>query len=179
MSSVRSGSAMRSTSRRPCRSNKQSSTFSALAENSAKLVPRPSQVAPSGCGAPAASRTLELRDEKNCSKGRNNKADLGNIAFVQRVDRPPVPDIAAAVDGRIGVEHLAPAPGKRHLDPVVAVNLRREIHHHQAPLVGLTALAQPGKDATVGVVHDQPLEAGGVAVERVQRRQVSIKAIEV
>src|SRR5215471_1304953 len=150
---------MRSTSRRPCRSNRQSSTFSALAENSAKLVPRPSQVAPSGCGAPAASRTLALRDEKNCSQGRNNKADLGNIAFVQRVDGPPVPDIAAAIDGSVGVERLAPTPGERHLDAVVAVDLGCEIDHHQAALVGLASFAQPGKDAAIGVVHDQPLEA--------------------
>src|SRR5260370_1094860 len=37
---------MRSSSRRPWPSNRQSSTFSALAEKSAKLVPRPSQLAP-------------------------------------------------------------------------------------------------------------------------------------
>src|SRR5712691_3325949 len=110
---------MRSTSRRPRRSNRQSSTFSALAENSAKFVPRPPQVAPSGCGAPAASRTLALRDEKNCSQGRNNKADLGNRAFVQRVNGAAVPDIAAAIERGIGVENLAPAPRKRDLDPVV------------------------------------------------------------
>src|SRR5258708_18098954 len=47
----------------------------------ADAVPRlrePARVAPSGCGAPPESHALLLRDEKNCSKGRNNKADLGN-----------------------------------------------------------------------------------------------------
>ena len=55
---------------------------------------------PSGCGAPDESRTLGLRDEKNCGQGRNNKADLGNRALVQRPDPTAVPDIAAAVDVR-------------------------------------------------------------------------------
>src|SRR5437899_9790646 len=100
---------MRSISRRPWLSNKQSSTFSAFAENSAKLLPRPSHVAPNGCGAPAEIRTLPRGNEKNCSKGRNNKADLGNFALVQRPDRARVPDIAAAVVRGIGVEDLAPS----------------------------------------------------------------------
>src|SRR2546428_9625735 len=100
---------MRSISRRPWLSKRHSSTFSAFPENSAKFVPRPSQVAPNGCGAPAEIRTLPLRNEKNCSKGRNNKADLGNCALVQRPDRARVPDIAAAVERGIGVKDLAPS----------------------------------------------------------------------
>src|SRR5580700_10927200 len=99
---------MRSSSRRPWLSNRQSSTFCALAENSAKLVPRPSQAAPSGWGAPAESRMLALRDEKDGGKRRNDKADLGNTAIVQRPYCAGVPDIAAAVDRGVGVEDLAP-----------------------------------------------------------------------
>src|SRR5919201_1210659 len=99
---------MRSISRRPWLSNRQSSTFSAFAENSAKFVPRPSQVAPNGCGAPAEIRTLPLRNEKNCCKGRNNKADLGDCALVQRPDRARVPDVGSAVHRGIGVEDLPP-----------------------------------------------------------------------
>src|SRR5215470_8066944 len=98
---------MRSISRRPWLSNRQSSTFSALAENSAKFVPRPSHVAPNGCGAPAEIRTLPLRDEKNCSERRNNKTDLGSCALVQRPDHSRVPDVGAAVERRIGIEDLA------------------------------------------------------------------------
>src|SRR6516164_2385248 len=106
---------MRSISRRPWLSNKQSSTFSALAENRAKLVPRPSHLAPNGCSAPAEIRTLPLRNEKNCRKGRNNKADLGNCALVQRGDRARVPDIVGAVQRGIAVEDRAPGPRKWHL----------------------------------------------------------------
>src|SRR5712691_1881590 len=170
---------MRSTSRRPRRSNRQSSTFSALAENSAKFVPRPSQVAPSGCGAPAASRTLALRDEKNCSQGRNNKADLGNHAFVQRVNCSAFPDIAAAIERGIGVESLPPASREWNVDPVVAVDLWREIEHHQAAVVCPASLAQPGEHAALGIVHDQPLEPAGIAIELVERRQAPIKAVEI
>src|SRR5258708_19749174 len=88
---------MRSSSRRPWLSNRQSSTFCALVENSAKLVPCPSQLAPSGWGAPAESRALAVRDEKNGGKRRNATADLGNAPFVQRSTSPRVPHAAAPV----------------------------------------------------------------------------------
>src|SRR5262245_14896997 len=43
---------MRWSSLRPLASNRHSSTLSACSENSAKLTPSPSQLAPSGLGAP-------------------------------------------------------------------------------------------------------------------------------
>src|SRR3984957_1109812 len=179
MSSVRSGSVIRSSSRRPWLSNRQSSTFSALAENSAKLVPLPSQLAPSGCGAPADRRVSALRDEKKGGKRRNDKVDLGNAAFVQRPYCSGVPDIATAIAGRIGVEDLAPGAGKRHPDAVVPVDLGGEIDHHHAAGAGIASLAQPGEYAAVGIVHHQPFEPGGVAIELVQRREAAIELIEI
>src|SRR5713226_7068261 len=168
MSSVRSGSTMRSSSLRPWLSNRQRSTRSAFAEKSAKFVPRPSQVAPNGCGAPAESRVLALGGENNCSKRRNDKADLGNHALVQRPDRPAVPDIAAAVDGGIGVENFPPDAGKWNLDAIVPIDFGREIDDHDATLVGFAPLAQPCEDAAVGVVHHQPFEARRLTIECVQ-----------
>src|SRR4051812_27089157 len=144
---------MRSSSRLPWLSNRQSSIFVALAENSAKLVPRPSHVAPRGCGAPAESRMLLLWDEKNCSKRRNGKTDLGDGTFVQRLYRSRVPHIAAAVNRSVGVEDFAPPAGERHAHAIVAMDLRREIHHNQAARAGILSLAQPGEDAAVGIVH--------------------------
>src|SRR5450830_175645 len=47
---------MRSSSTSPLSSNTHSSTLVALAENRAKLTPRPSQVAPSGKGRPSRIR---------------------------------------------------------------------------------------------------------------------------
>src|SRR6188508_2429181 len=135
---------MRSSSRLPWLSNRQSSTFVALAENNAKLVPRPSHVAPSGCGVPAESRMLLLWDEKNCSKRRNCKADLGDGAFIQRCYGSGVPHIAAAVNRCVGVEHLSPRAGKRHTDAIVAIDLRREIDHDQTARPRILSLAQPG-----------------------------------
>src|SRR5438445_9984528 len=119
---------MRSRSRRPWLSNRHSSTFWALAENSAKFVPRPSHVAPKGWGAPAESRALALGNEKNCSKRWNDKAHLRYSPPLQRAHPTSVPHIGAAVDGCIRVEHLAPEPRKRHPDAVVAIDLRGEIH---------------------------------------------------
>src|SRR6185437_10973896 len=46
-------------------SNRQSSTLVAFAENSAKLTPSPSQVAPSGCGRPSATRVFEVEADTN------------------------------------------------------------------------------------------------------------------
>src|SRR5438874_5473378 len=170
---------MRSTSRRPCRSNRQSSTLSALAENSAKLVPRPSQVAPSGCGSPDESRNLPVRNEENCSQGRNNKIDLGNHPLVQRPNYTAVPDIAATVERRIGVEDLAPHAGKRHPHTVVAVDLRREIDHHQATILGMASFTQPREHTAVMIVHHEPFEPGALAIKLTQSRYAAIEAVEI
>src|SRR6266545_92751 len=179
MSSLRSGKAIRSRSRRPWLSNRQSSTLVALVENSAKFVPRPSQVAPSGCGDPAESRALALGDEKNCSKRWNDKADLGDGSLLQRIYAPGVPQIASAIDVCIGIEHLAPEPCEGNSDAVVAIDLRGEVHHHQAAVVRVAPLAQPGKNTAFGIVHDQPFETCRLTVELVQRRRRSVQLIEV
>src|SRR5262249_49769263 len=55
-----SGSSMRSSSVRPVSSNRQSSTLVALAENSEKLTPSPSHVAPRGLGEPSATRDFRM-----------------------------------------------------------------------------------------------------------------------
>src|ERR1700722_5220017 len=58
MSSVRSCSVTRCSSRRPVASKTQSSTLVALAENNEKLTPSPSQVAPRGCGVPGQTAVI-------------------------------------------------------------------------------------------------------------------------
>src|SRR6267378_3502108 len=108
---VRSGSATRSISRSPSSSNRQSSTRCALAENSAKLVPRPSKVAPKGCGRPADSRMSALRDQEDRGERRDDEAKLGAGAAVDRRHAAAVADIAAAIEPRVGIEHLAPGAG--------------------------------------------------------------------
>src|SRR4051812_29088573 len=51
---------MRRTSRRPFASNRHNSTRSACLENSAKLTPWPSHVAPSGYGWPGQTAVIEV-----------------------------------------------------------------------------------------------------------------------
>src|SRR6185312_11587311 len=139
--------ATRSTSFRPLLSNRQSSTFSALAENSAKFVPRPSQVAPSGCGEPAAMRRSDFRNEIEGSKRWKDKVKLRAFGCHNSGHKPCVPCVAAAIVGSVGVERLAPVPGERHAHPVAAPHLRGEIHHHETARFRIAALAQPCEHA--------------------------------
>src|SRR5215813_8416273 len=108
MSSERSGSSMRSSSRRPWASNRQSSTFSALAENSAKLVPLPSQLAPRRVGVPADRRIQSAFGyEEDRSQRRNGEIKFVTIA-VQCRHGAGIADIAAAIMGRVRIQRLAP-----------------------------------------------------------------------
>src|SRR4030095_6863584 len=105
-SSLRSGSAIRSSSRRPWASNRQSSTFSALAENSAKLVPLPSQLAARGLRVSSDTRLQSaFGEEEDGSQRRKGEIKFMTVAL-HRLDAARVPYIAAAIMGRIGVERL-------------------------------------------------------------------------
>src|SRR5687767_9176825 len=99
---------MRSTSLRPVRSNRHSSTFSALEENSAKFVPRPSQLAPSGCGAPAEMRRSAFRNEIDGGERWEDKAQLRAFRCHNCGHKPCVPHVAAAIVAGVGVEHFTP-----------------------------------------------------------------------
>src|SRR5262249_45836097 len=118
-------------------------------------------------------------DEKNCSKGRNNKAHLGDFAFVQRSYPSAVPQVGPSINFRIGIEYLAPPSRKRNADAVVAIDLWSEIHHHQTPVPGRAPFAQPHKNAPIRVMHDKPFESRRVAVELVQCRERTIEAVQV
>src|SRR5947209_7528756 len=43
----------------------------------------------------------------------------------------------------------------------------------------LAAFAQPGKYAALGIIHDQPFEAVGLTIERVQCWHAAVEPIEV
>src|SRR5258708_38163839 len=102
---------MRSVSLRPDGSNRQSSTFPAVLENNAKFVPRPPQVAPSGCGEPAAIRRAGFRNEIDGSKRGKDKMQLRAFGWHNSGHNPCVPCVAAAIMSGIGVDHVAPCPG--------------------------------------------------------------------
>jgi hypothetical protein len=86
--------ATRSVSRFPSRSNRHNSTLVALAEKRAKFVPRPSQVAPRGFGEPAEILPLlDLRNEKDCSKGWDNNAKLRAVTVTTVNTAPAFPTL--------------------------------------------------------------------------------------
>src|SRR5437899_9506513 len=179
MSSERSCSSMRSSSRRPCASNRQSSTFSAFAENSAKLVPRPSQLAPRRDGVPAVRRIQSaLGYEEDRSQRRNGEIKFVTIAL-QCFETAGVADIGAAIVGGVRIEYLAPPAAERHADAVVVGDVRREIHDDHATRTLGKSLAQPGEQIAIGVIRDQPLEACGLAIELVQRGRGAIELVEI
>src|SRR3954452_4071331 len=179
MSSERSGSSMRSSSRRPWESNRQSSTFSAFAENRAKLVPRPSQFAPRRDGVPAVRRIQSAFGyEEDRSQRRNGEIKFVTIAM-QRLDAACVADVAAAIMGRVGIERLAPFAAERHPHPVIVVDTGREIHDHYARRAPGKSLAQPGKHVLAGVIGNQPFEACGFAILLMQRGRGAIELVEV
>src|SRR5215470_3833507 len=181
MSSERAGSSMRSSSRRPWASNRQSSTFSALAENSAKLVPLPSQLAPRRLGVPSDTRIQSAFGyEEDRSQRRKGEIKFMTVALqLQRLDAARVPDIAAAIVGGVGVERLAPPAAERGADAIIVVDVRREIHDDDAARALVKSLAQPGVNVVVGIIRDQPFEAGCLAVQLMQRWRRAIELVEI
>src|SRR6202012_4007211 len=108
---------MRSSSRRPWPSNRHSSTFCALAENNAKLVPRPSQLAPRREGAPADNRISGFRYEKYRGQRRDRERKSGDEPF-PRLDFADISNIAPAVVLRIRIEDLTPLAGVGDADGI-------------------------------------------------------------
>src|SRR5206468_7461716 len=80
--------------------------------------------------------------------------------------RPPadVADVAAAVEGGIGVEDLAPEPGCREAEPVVVADNGREVADADEEIGRTVAVANEGDHVALGVAALEPGEAGGVAV---------------
>src|SRR5947208_13458559 len=116
---------MRSSSRRPWPSNRQSSTFSAWAENNAKLVPRPSQHAPRRDGLPAVSRMgSAFWNEKYRCQGRDGEIEFGRDAF-ERLDFAGIPHIGATVMRGVRIENLTPLAGKRHAHAIIIIHVGR------------------------------------------------------
>src|SRR5688500_10195159 len=104
-----------------------------------------------------------------------------------RLDPAEVPLTAAAVLGGVAVEDLPPEAGLRRAHAIVLPDDRREVEHSQhalaprAPLslAFIPAEAQQRDHAVLAVVGVDPLEAGGVVVELVQRGLALVEAVEV
>ena len=96
-----------------------------------------------------------------------------------RKDGAHVADVGAAVDRRVRVERLAPAPRRRQADPIAVSDLGREVADDRDGPVGLGAHSQEGVHRLVFIVDDDPPEALGLAIARVQRRTRAIEGVEV
>ena len=128
-----------------------------------------------------ASRNVPVRPQERgrWQQGVGRQGEAPDCHASERENGAGVPDIAAAVNRRIRIEHLAPVPGKGHPHAIIAQDLRREIYHDDAAVGRIPALAQPGKGRVGGIVGDQPFEAGGIAIERMQRRRLAVELVEV
>src|SRR5579871_2957129 len=96
-----------------------------------------------------------------------------------RLHRAFVPEIAAAIEGRVGIEDLAPAAGARHADAVVLAWRRSEIAHHQDRPRCLRAEAQEREDRVGAIIADHPAKTFALGVARMQRGLGAIEAIEI
>src|ERR1700722_14154126 len=85
---------------------------------------------------------------------------------------------AAAVDGRVAVEALAPAAGARHPDAVVMAQHRSEVADHEHRRTRLV-LAQERDHAGLAVMAVDPLETLRGEVELVERRRSAIEAVQI
>src|SRR4051812_12884929 len=170
---------MRSSSRRPWLSNRHNSTFCALAENSAKLVPLPSQHAPRRDELPAVNRMgSAFRNEKYRCQGRDGEIEFWRGAF-DRLDFAGIPHIAATVMRGIGIESLTPFAGERHAHATIIIHVWRKIHDDEASCARIATLADPGEHVVVGIIGDDPLETGRVAIQLMQRGDGAIEPIEI
>src|SRR6185437_496224 len=134
----------------------------------------------SGCAEPAEMWPLRgLKNEKDGSKGWDNNMKLRGVTRHNGRYLSGVPHIAPSVGGGIGIEDFAPSAGKGHAHAIVAQHLRREIHDDDAAFVGLPGFSEPRENAVAGVVGDEPFEAAGVAIKRVQCRQVAVEPVEI
>src|SRR5579864_3093791 len=139
---------MRVSSRWPDRSNRHNSTRSACAENSAKLTPLPSQVAPSGSGWPGhtlvegmLSLSRFCREDQRPERRQAEPQRMGMAVHWVRfsIRLAGVADAAAAVNLSVGIDALDIAAGARHADPIVMPRHRREIAHDDRQLMRVAA----------------------------------------
>jgi hypothetical protein len=95
------------------------------------------------------------------------------------LDPAAVADAAAAVFGGVGVEALAPAAGEGAADPVILARHGREVADDERDVARLAAAAQIGERALLPIGGVDPLEPLGLAVERMQRRQVAVEPVQI
>src|SRR6185503_14728667 len=85
---------------------------------------------------------------------------------------------AAAVEGRVAVEELAPAAAARHADAVVVARHRREVAHHRDRR-RVAGLPQERDDALLPVAALDPAEALDGEILLVERSLAPVERVQV
>ena len=115
-------------------------------------------------------------------EGRQREFDRPGLAVALGGDgfhAAEIAHVAAAVDLRISVQHLLVEARQRDADPVSLVRDRREVGDHDGNLALVLAPPRPGDHAVVGVVGDEPLEAGRLRVTFVQGGNRAVDHVQI
>src|SRR5262245_28826597 len=86
---------------------------------------------------------------------------------------------ASAVEWGVAVERLAPEPASRNAQDIVRSRHRREVADNEQRATATPRLPHKADDARVGIVAVDPLEAGLVEIELMQRRLGAVEPVEV
>src|SRR5690606_30358102 len=134
-------------------------------------------------GSSLSGRLSPAMLEDHRAERRDHDVDAVGAAVVRHRKRPGLhpAEIALAaspVDAGVRVEHLVPAARMGHPHPVGVAGLPREVDSH---LQGVAAgeLGQVCEHAVDVVVGVDPLEAGWIGVELVERRLLPVETVEV
>ena len=95
------------------------------------------------------------------------------------VDASAVPDIAAAIGTRIGIDQLSILPGFGNPDAIAVTGNRRQVAYAQDGGVSGRRLSQIHDHGIVGIVEVDPLKPAPIEVRFVQRRFRSVEMIQV
>ena len=109
-----------------------------------------------------------FRNKEQGGQRWESESQFRILAVGQRHSRTAIADIAAAIDGGVGIQHFTPIADEGHTDAIVALQLGREIDHHKTLCVGFKSLAQPSEHAVLIIIGDDPLKTSCIAVELVQ-----------
>src|SRR6201999_555115 len=108
-------------------------------------------------------------NQEDGGERRDGESELGGSA-VAGLDLADVADIAAAVMRGVGVEDLAPLAAEGYADAIALIDVRREVDRDHAARAFVESLAQPREQVVVGILGNQPFEAGSLAIELMQGR---------
>ena len=123
-----------------------------------------------------------LRPEDQDAQRRQDELGRARLALpglVRRRDSAEVAHVAAAVNRRVAVQHLAPFPRARQANPVPQTRHGRQVRDHHQLIEVLGVLAQEGHHAVQVVRAVYPMKAVGVVVRFPEGRLRQVQLVQV